>query len=219
VKKLINIPKKNIFEVPTGYFEQLPLRIEKRIGTQDSNIAPLFLNKALSKNIFSVPNGYFNNLPSSIQNRIDDEAREQVVSGEILNRIPKEEIFAVPDRYFDHLALRIQKRLTPPATAKRQLVWGWAPALKYALPVIAIAFAIYFYVRPSNHQWQAQLSAISTEHLVAYLNESDLTENELIEVARFDEHDLDLLNLQMHSGLLPNEPEKDLQSVLENELL
>ncbi|MBS1490588.1 MAG: hypothetical protein JSS93_08675 [Bacteroidetes bacterium] len=219
MKKLTNIPKKHIFEVPAGYFDLLPLRIEKRIEAQDHKIAPLFLNKALSKNIYTVPNGYFNNLPSSIQNRIADEAHEQVVSGEVLSRISKEEMFTVPDRYFDHLALRIQKRLAPPSTAKRQPVWGWAPALKYALPVIAIALVIFFYVRPSSPQWQAQLSAISTEHLVAYLNESDLTENELIEVARFDEHDLDLLNLQMHSGLLPNEPEKDLQSELESELL
>jgi len=35
MKKLENIPKNNIFEVPEGYFDKLPLQIQARIGAKN----------------------------------------------------------------------------------------------------------------------------------------------------------------------------------------
>jgi hypothetical protein len=37
MKKLEDIPKKNIFEVPEGYFDQLPGRVQARIAAESSS--------------------------------------------------------------------------------------------------------------------------------------------------------------------------------------
>jgi hypothetical protein len=42
MKNLENIPKKEIFTVPDGYFESLPGKIQARISAQDSSAKPGF---------------------------------------------------------------------------------------------------------------------------------------------------------------------------------
>lgn len=42
MKKLEDIPKKNIFEVPEGYFEKLPGIIQSRVAAPDQRSVPVF---------------------------------------------------------------------------------------------------------------------------------------------------------------------------------
>lgn len=217
MEKLGKISKTNIFKVPDGYFDRLPLLIQKRL---ESPVSEGLLSKEnLAQNIFKTPDGYFDQLTQKIHNKVTAESQEEFTIPDALSQIPKAGVFQVPDRYFDHLALQVQNRLEKQRKKEHVITWGWKPVLKYALPVLVISMDGYFYFSPDEKNWHAQLSEIDTEHLVAYLNESEATENELIEAIHFNEHDLDLLNLQVNSGLFQNDvSEKDIQSELENEL-
>lgn len=55
---LENIPRKNIFQVPENYFEDLPSKIEQRIQSVVENMP--------KENIFQVPENYFEDLESQI---------------------------------------------------------------------------------------------------------------------------------------------------------
>jgi hypothetical protein len=135
-----------------------------------------------------------------------------------LEDIPKKNIFEVPDGYFDQLALKIQARtevLTPAKTINK-----WGLALRYALPAVLVLVALIFIFRPKSIQDTEQLlTSIPTEHLVAYLDESDISEQELLEIIKFDDGDADSLNVQVQDEYLMNEfDESEYKRVLENEL-
>lgn len=135
-----------------------------------------------------------------------------------LDDIPKKNIYEVPDGYFDQLALKIQARtevISPTRSVNR-----WAFALRYALPVIIVAVALVFIFRPKSVQNTEQLLAtIPSEHLVAYLDDSDISVQDLLEIVNFDEADADSLNTQVQGEYLINEfDSSEFKSVLENEL-
>jgi hypothetical protein len=63
------------------------------------------------------------------------------------------------------------------------------------------------------------LASIPTEHLVAYLDESDISEQDLLEVIKFNATDADSLNVQVQEEYLLNDfDESEYKNVLENEL-
>lgn len=136
-----------------------------------------------------------------------------------LDDIPKQNIFEVPDGYFDRLPMKIQSRIEAsrpaPAAAK------WSLALRYALPALVLIVGLIFFINPkaTRNGTEDLLAAINTEHLIAYLDESELTETELMEAVKFDEIDADSLNLQMQSDfLLGGAKENEWNGELENEL-
>jgi hypothetical protein len=45
MKKLENIPKKQVFDVPEGYFENLPMKIQARISQEGAASEPSFVFK------------------------------------------------------------------------------------------------------------------------------------------------------------------------------
>jgi hypothetical protein len=98
-----------------------------------------------------------------------------------LEQIEKKNIFEVPDGYFDELPMAIQQRVT--SKEKAFAFPLFAVSLKYALPVFAVAIASVFiyqnYSRSSTSD--AALKDVSTETLVAYLSESDITEDEILQ--------------------------------------
>src|ERR1043165_9759542 len=98
-----------------------------------------------------------------------------------LDDIPKKNIYEVPEGYFDQLALKIQARtevISPTRPVNR-----WALALRYALPIVVIAVALVFIFKPKSAQNTEQLLAsIPSEHLVAYLDDSDVSEQDLLEI-------------------------------------
>lgn len=135
-----------------------------------------------------------------------------------LDDIPKKNIYEVPDGYFDQLALKIQAR-TEVITPSRS-VSQWRLALRYALPAVIVAAALLFIFRPKAMEDTEQLLAsIPTEHLVSYLDESDISEQDLLEIIKFDDTDADSLNVQVQDEYLLNDiDESEYKSVLENEL-
>jgi hypothetical protein len=135
-----------------------------------------------------------------------------------LDDIPKENIFEVPDGYFDRLPMKIQARIESAKPA--QAVAYWRLALRVAVPALVIVFAAAYFLNPkTKSDTEEILASITSENLVAYLDESEVTETEILEALALDEIDADSLNLQMHTDfLLGGVKETELNSELENEL-
>ena len=133
-----------------------------------------------------------------------------------LDDIPKKNIFEVPEGYFDRLPLKIQARLEKPEKTTSVSVWRYS--LRYALPVIVAGFALVYFLRPKSFEPEELLANIPDEHLIAFLDESDISENEVLEVANFDERDADSLNQHLNTPWLGDFDEVEFKSVLENEL-
>jgi hypothetical protein len=106
-----------------------------------------------------------------------------------LEDIPKKEIFNVPEGYFDKLPTQIQSRVA--GGEKRQ--FAFIGSLKYALPIIALLIVGIFWFYPIQPQQDstAILATVNTEDLVAYLDESDLSTDEVLESVDFNTTDLD----------------------------
>lgn len=134
-----------------------------------------------------------------------------------LEDIKKENIYTVPDKYFDQLPSRIQTRVY-----KKKPVWGlpfhWNLAYKIAGPVLVVLLlTIYLGVpRFGNSELSAEeiLAQVNTEDLVAYLQTTDITTDEIIEEVDFTNIDLDfyeqepiMQNMQMN--------EKDIDALLD----
>ena len=112
-----------------------------------------------------------------------------------LEDIPKKEIFTVPDGYFENLPSVIQARIANEIKIEeKNPAFGFA--LKYALPAVVILIALTLWFRMGtqpvkNVNAESLLASIQTEDLVAYLNESDLTTDEVLESVEFNADDLD----------------------------
>lgn len=136
-----------------------------------------------------------------------------------LDDIPKKNIFEVPDDYFDRLALQIQSKTENTSSTNRPIVI-LNFTLRYVMPVVLAGVAlVYLFKTKTVENTEELLASIPTEHLVAYLNESDINEQELLEAVKFDHEDADSLSVRVQTNFLLNEHEADeFESVIENEL-
>jgi hypothetical protein len=138
-----------------------------------------------------------------------------------LDDIPKENIFEVPEGYFDRLPLRIQARIEQSSAPKTRLAFpAWRLTFRYAVPVAAVILVAMFFLMPKQvKNTEDLLAEIASEHLIAYLHESDITESDLLEILKFDETDADSLNLHVGSQFIIKGIDiMELKSELENEL-
>ena len=104
-----------------------------------------------------------------------------------LEDIPKKNIYKVPDGYFDNLPTIIQARVTEKSSSKTP---SFALRLRYALPVLALAIlsVVWVLTRESGEDAASAeqlLASIDTPSLIAYLEESELTTDELLENIEF----------------------------------
>ncbi len=104
--------------------------------------------------------------------------------------IPKKQVFNVPEGYFDTLPGIIQARVA--TQDKRILIRPvFSFVLRYALPVLVFfALGIFWLVRQGETATaESILATIETEDLVAYLNNADLTTDELLDHVSLDTYD------------------------------
>jgi len=106
-----------------------------------------------------------------------------------LEQIEKKNIFEVPDGYFEKLPMAIQERVT--SKEKKAAFPVFAASFKYAFPVFFVAIALVFIYRNygSTSAPEQALKEVSTETLVAYLSEGDITEDELLQSINHDQID------------------------------
>lgn len=103
-----------------------------------------------------------------------------------LEDIPKKQIFTVADDYFEKLPGVIQSRVANP---ERKPVLFYA--LQFGLPAIAVVIITFFWLFPQGNDTSVEgiLSSIETEQLVAYLSETDMTTEELLDDVVLDNLD------------------------------
>lgn len=130
-----------------------------------------------------------------------------------LEDIPKKEVFKVPDGYFDELPMIIQSRIAGQKTEKAFMP-AFSYALRYALPVVILGVIGYFWLGPGSQPSSAEsiLATIETEDLVAYLNETDITTDELLEGVQLDANDVDQLEGEIYTNELNDE---DFEEILD----
>jgi len=109
-----------------------------------------------------------------------------------LEEIPKKIIFTVPDNYFDKLPGIIQSRTVIENKFKKPFL-GYV--VRYGLPTIALVAILFWFLlstttRKPDADAESLLAVIETEDLVAYLNDSDLTSDEVMEFIEFNIEDL-----------------------------
>jgi hypothetical protein len=116
-----------------------------------------------------------------------------------LEDISKENIFKVPEGYFEKLPGVIQARVAKPENR----VW-FAPAFKFALPVVALVLAVtVWFTSRQGVSLEDQLSEIQTEQLMVYLEESDLSSDLITDEINWSEEDLNELEEKVISSMDP----------------
>lgn len=116
-----------------------------------------------------------------------------------LEDLSRKNIFKVPDGYFEKLPGIIQARVAKPEPK----TW-FAPALKFAMPVVALVIAItIWYNSGQGVSLEDQLNEIQTEQLIAYLEANDMTEDFSTEEVTFSEDELYDLEEVVFSSMEP----------------
>lgn len=114
-----------------------------------------------------------------------------------LEDIPKNNPFSVPDGYFDKLPGVIQARVAESTQKQSRPFFQYA--LRVALPVVALVIVAVVYFMPSTREnYNDILASVDTEQLTAYLEESDLTVDELLDGAELDEESVEAIEAEVY---------------------
>jgi hypothetical protein len=116
-----------------------------------------------------------------------------------LENILKKEIFNVPEGYFDTLPGKIQARISKEQPAHEQ-VFLFRYKLQYVLPAIMLlAVGIYWFAGINKGtDAESLLASVQTEELMAYLGESDLTTEDILETVEFNASDLEEIESEVY---------------------
>ena len=128
-----------------------------------------------------------------------------------LEEIPKKEVFKVPEGYFENLPGIIQARVTQQHN-RQEAAPVFMFALKYALPVIVVFALGLFWFTGKDEVPTAEsiLASIQTDDLVAYLDEDDLTTEELLEDVSLTDEDAAVIEGAVYELGLGDENVEDL---------
>ncbi|MGI9544762.1 MAG: hypothetical protein ACR2MX_15980 [Cyclobacteriaceae bacterium] len=110
---------------------------------------------------------------------------------------------APPERYFDELPGIIQAQTAHKATSKRN--FAWSGALRYALPAVVVLLVVVFIIRGLNQQDldpESMIADVAIEEVMAYLEETDISTEELIASVDWDEASLDFEKDLEGAGIL-----------------
>ncbi len=114
-----------------------------------------------------------------------------------LEDIPKNNPFSVPEGYFEKLPGVIQARIEGPA--KNQAVPYLRYALQYAIPVVVLIVVAVLYLTPKTAPtYDDLLATVSTEELTAYLADSDVTTEDILESGGLDEESIDAIESEVY---------------------
>ncbi len=122
-----------------------------------------------------------------------------------LDDIPKKNAFEAPEGYFERLPGVIQARVS-----ERADTHVWAPffrnGLRYAVPAIVIAVAAFFYIgRPAPLSTEDLIASLDSASLAAYLDDSDLSTEDLLESLPLDHNEADAVQEQSTDPINLNE--------------
>ena len=192
---LYNVPARNIYQVPDGYFEGFAVLVLNRIKALNSagsreelNYLSPLLNTISKQVPYSVPEGYFNELPESlmagIRSHEDYQTSDEELSSlsPLLNSMGKQNPYSVPDGYFENFGKDINlKSDNKPAAKIVSMVnrkWFRFAAAAVVIGFIAITGISLFFnktVSVSNtHEWVKQnLKKISTDDINTFIQTAE----------------------------------------------
>jgi hypothetical protein len=100
-----------------------------------------------------------------------------------LEDINKDNIFKVPDNYFENFPERLKKRIEETEQQKKVPVIRLRSIINIAAAAVILVFAIYGITKINDNTPSVDqiLSEISSEELVNYLVESDMSTDEFLE--------------------------------------
>ena len=100
-----------------------------------------------------------------------------------LEDLNKDNIFKVPDNYFENFPDRLQKRIEDEERQKKVPVIRLRKVIRMAAAAAILIFAIYGINKINDNTTSVDeiLSGISTEELVNYLVESEISTDEFLE--------------------------------------
>ena len=110
-----------------------------------------------------------------------------------LDDIKKKNVYNVPDRYFEQLPGRIQTRVSK---KKPDFFYSfnWKLTAQIASPVLAVLLLIFYFgigTQTSALSAEELLAEVTTEDVIAYLETTDLSADEIIEELDLSMVDLD----------------------------
>jgi hypothetical protein len=122
-----------------------------------------------------------------------------------LEDIPKKNVFEAPEGYFESLPGVIQARV-----AEGSRMPSWIPmfrvGLRYALPAVMIAIAAFLYLnRTGPLSAEDLIASMDSASLAAFLNESDLSTEDLLESVPLDHSEADAIQEQTIDDINLNE--------------
>lgn len=131
-----------------------------------------------------------------------------------LENIPKKQVFEVPEGYFESLPGKIQARIVHGKT-DREPAFVFRYKLQYAIPLVALFTVGIFWYSTMNPPTDIEgiLASVQTEDLVAYLGNSEMTTEELLESVEFNSGDLREIETKAYQLNLEDE---ELEDVLED---
>src|SRR5258706_5888704 len=134
-----------------------------------------------------------------------------------LEDIPKKNIFEIREGYFDRLPEIIQSRISvSPAPV---MIHSWTRALRYALPLTAlIAAGISWYQNYSSSfsakaDVESELASIHSDQLAAYLDDHEVTTEDLVETVNWDSDELNELENAVY--FTPDVTHRQLEEILD----
>lgn len=134
-----------------------------------------------------------------------------------LEDIPKKkDLFNVPEGYFDNLPSVIQNRISTDAKAPQMSV---RVMLAYVVPVLTfLIIGLIWYSKTSkdSQDVESMLAAIPTETIMEYLDESDLSTEEILTDVDFNANDLEEIESEVFefpdNDVFEKEIEEELQT-------
>jgi hypothetical protein len=133
-----------------------------------------------------------------------------------LEDISKNHPFKVPEDYFDQLPGVIQSRVAEKSNVKEVKPY-FRYALQYALPVVVLVVVAIIYLIPTNPKSvDSLLASVTTEELVAYLEQSEITTEELLESMDLNIENVEAIESEVYSNLDELENLHELELELNN---
>lgn len=124
------------------------------------------------------------------------------------------QVFSVPDDYFDKLPTIIQSKAID--STKKTSVFHTNLWFKLALPVLLVLVVVSYWgfkyqTSTSDAQIEAMLADISTEEMVNYLDQTDLSSEDLLELVSFEGEQIDDFSVD-----LENISDEDLELLMDD---
>jgi hypothetical protein len=135
-----------------------------------------------------------------------------------LEDISKRNIFEIPDGYFDQLPLKIQSRVENSKASARSIP-SFGIVVRYAIPLVVVGVVAGYLLWPKPASQHDILASVSTENLINFLNESDISTEDLLDLAKLDEMEADSLNSLVNANFKIEDVDfNEMQDVLDDEL-